>query len=135
MGRGNHLLVWGTSPIPPVGKTQYVYIYIYIYIHNRYIYIHTHTHIYIYIYTYIHNRDIAYNIFPISSNFLNNFYSSLRNCNTIFWETRTILKIFWDAVDLIVNTVDFYGTLRSLIMPRNKTLVGSIDEAVKTFQI
>ena len=36
---------------------------------------------------------------------------------------------------MVVNAADVWRTARPLIVPRNKALVGSIDEAVETFQI
>ena len=38
------------------------------------------------------------------------------------------------AVDVVVNGAPVWGTVKPLIFPRNKVLVGSIDEAVKSFK-
>ena len=52
-GRVKFLLVGGTPPITPVGKTLYIYIYIY-YIYYLYIYIFIYYILFIYIYIYLY---------------------------------------------------------------------------------
>ena len=60
----------------------------------------------------------------------------MRNFNAILWETRTILKnLFWGVVDAVTYTADVYVTVRPLVVSRNKALMGSIDKAVKVFEI
>ena len=58
----------------------------------------------------------------------------MRNCDTILWETGT-KKLFWGAVHAVVNADDVYCTIRPLVVSRNKALVGSIDEAMKTLEL
>ena len=43
--------------------------------------------------------------------------------------------MFWGALDVAINVALIQGTVSPLIVPRKKALVGSIEEAVRTFQI
>ena len=44
-------------------------------------------------------------------------------------------KLFWGAVHAAVNADGVYCTIRPLVVSRNKGLVGSIDEAMKTLEL
>ena len=44
-------------------------------------------------------------------------------------------KLFWGTEDVIVNTADIWGTVRPLLVSRNKAVLGSVDEVAETFQI
>ena len=41
-------------------------------------------------------------------------------------------KLFWGAVDLVVNAVNVCGAVMPLLVSRNKVLMGSNDEAELT---
>ena len=44
-------------------------------------------------------------------------------------------KLFWNAIDVLINTADVLDTAKPLVVSRHKAIVGSIDDAVKTFPI
>ena len=57
---------------------------------------------------------------------------SLRNCNTILLGNKNYSKkLFSGAVNVVVSAA-VWGILRPLVVSRNKSLVGSIDEAELT---
>ena len=44
-------------------------------------------------------------------------------------------KLFWGAVDVVVNAANVWSTVTALVVSRNKALAGFINKAAKTFQI
>lgn len=49
---------------------------------------------------------------------------------------RTILnELFWEAVAVLVDAVEVRGTVSSLVLSRDKALVGSMDEPLRIFMI
>ena len=73
------------------------------------------------------NITTQQNIFKINPDFLFSKIQSGRRTPP--------LKLFWGVVVGVVNVTNLWGAVRPLAVSRNKALMGSIDEVVKTFKI
>ena len=93
------------------------------------VYIHD---VFIHIYKHLIQKEICSSNFPIVSTLLWEivilYFDTFRNKN---YSKKLVLC----AAYAVVNAADVHGVVRSLVVSRNKALMGSIVKAVKTFEI